>query len=58
VSATAKYVVATEPLFIGTARAHNPGDLVPFEHVEKYGWDGKVAKPETKAAQAATGSDA
>jgi hypothetical protein len=48
-----KYVVATEPLFIGTARAHNAGDLVPVENVEPNGWTDKVAKPETKAAKTA-----
>jgi hypothetical protein len=26
--------VATEPLFVGNARAHNPGDIVPEENVE------------------------
>ena len=33
---------ATEPLFLGRARAHNPGDLVPAKYVEKHGWQDKV----------------
>jgi hypothetical protein len=43
--------IATEPLFIGTARAHNPGDVVP---AEKYGWKDQVARQGTKAATKAT----
>jgi hypothetical protein len=46
--------IATEPLFIGTARAHNPGDVVPAENVEKYGWKDQVARQGTKAATKAT----
>lgn len=34
--------IATEPLFVGRARAHNPGDEVPAENVEKNGWEDKV----------------
>jgi hypothetical protein len=45
-----KAFVATEPLFIETARAHNPGDVVPAENVERYGWQKQVAREGTKAA--------
>lgn len=45
--------VATEPLFIGTARAHNPGDVVPAENVERYGWQDQVASEGSAAAEAA-----
>ena len=34
--------LAKEPLFIGRARAFNPGDPVPAKHVETYGWDDLV----------------
>jgi hypothetical protein len=44
--------VALEPLFIGTARAHNPNDRVPAENAERYGWQDSVA-PEGSAAAAA-----
>jgi hypothetical protein len=47
------YKVATEKLFVGTALAHNPGDLVPAENVEANGWKDSVAGPDTKAAKAA-----
>jgi hypothetical protein len=51
--------IATEPLFVGNARAHNPGDIVPDENVEANGWQDSVAKVGTKAAdqalEAATG---
>ena len=42
--------IATTALFVGTARAHNPGDLVPAENVERNGWSDGVAKAGTKAA--------
>jgi hypothetical protein len=45
--------VALEPLFIGTARAHNPNDRVPAENVERYGWHDSVAREDTAAAAAA-----
>lgn len=45
--------VALEPLFIGTARAHNPHDRVPAENVERYGWHDSVAREGTAAAAAA-----
>ncbi|MEV4179942.1 hypothetical protein AB0J28_00665 [Streptosporangium canum] len=41
------YYIATAPLRIGTARAHNVGDRVPVEHVEKYGWANHVRHPKT-----------
>lgn len=43
------YYIATEPLFIGGdpfSRAHNPGDRVPADHVEQYGWADKVRHPD------------
>lgn len=52
-STKSEYVVATEPLFIGTARAHNPGDLVRADTVDENGWQGKVTGRDTKAAQQA-----
>lgn len=46
--------IATEALFIGRSRAHNAGDAVPADNVEKYGWADKVAREGTKAAKSAT----
>lgn len=43
------YYIAVEPLFIDGNqfnRAHNPGDRVPADHVETYGWADKVRPPE------------
>ncbi len=51
--AESKPYVATAPLFVGTSRAHNPGDLVPAENVERNDWQDSVARPGTKAADAA-----
>jgi hypothetical protein len=58
------YYIADEPLFIEHVRAHNPGDQVPVDHVERYGWadlvhapdDDKPKKtePETDGGQATT----
>jgi hypothetical protein len=42
--------VATEPLFIGVTRAHNPGDEVPAENVQKWGWHDQVTRSTTTAA--------
>lgn len=33
---------AVKPLFVGIFRAHNPGDLVDADRVEKYGWRDSV----------------
>jgi len=49
-------LVATEPLFIGRYRAHNAGDVVPAENVERHGWSAKVAPATTTAAVEATGT--
>jgi hypothetical protein len=50
------YYIADEPLFIGIARAHNPGDLVPADHVERYGWRDKVHPPESPTTEPVTAS--
>lgn len=54
----AENLIATEPLFIGRARAANPGDVIDAQTVENNGWGDKVAKEGTKAAQQATTSTA
>lgn len=43
---------AVKPLYVGNARAHNPGDIVSAEVVKKYGWEDRVeslTKTEQKA---------
>lgn len=43
------YYIAEQPLFIGGsqfARAFNPGDRVPADHVEEHGWHDLVSAPE------------
>ncbi len=55
-----KTYIATDPLYVGTALAHNVGDVLPAENVERNGWNDSVATVGTKAAQAAqesTGDD-
>lgn len=49
----AKKYIATAPLFIGYARAHNIGDEVPADNVERNGWSDMVATEGTKAAESA-----
>lgn len=51
---TPKPLVATEPLYIGSARAYNAGDLVPAEAAEENGWTEQCAKQGTKAADKAS----
>jgi hypothetical protein len=34
--------VAKEALYVGGARAFAPGDIVPSEHVNKFGWQDLV----------------
>lgn len=52
-----KYVAA-EAIFIGGARAFNPGDPVPVSHVERGVVDkSQVVGSSTKAAQAVTGQE-
>lgn len=46
--------IATEPIEVGGFRAHNVGDEVLAANVKANGWEAKVARPETKAATAAT----
>ncbi len=45
--------IATEALYVGTARAHSPGDEVPAENVKRNGWQDAVARRGTKAATSA-----
>lgn len=47
-------VIATEDLYIGWACAHRKGDTLPAEAARRHGWEDKVAKPNTKAAQKAS----
>lgn len=49
--------IATEPLFIDGVRAHNAGDSVPADNVERNGWQDKVARAGTKAAAAVEKTD-
>ena len=49
----AQRYIATAPLFIGYARAHNVGDVVPDENVERNGWQDGVAREGSKSATAA-----
>lgn len=46
-------IIAIEALFIGTSRAHNAGDVVPADNVERHGWQDLVARQGTQAAAAA-----
>jgi hypothetical protein len=49
------YYIAEQPLFIGGsqfARAHNVGDRVPVEHVERHGWQAGVRLPDGYEAAA------
>lgn len=48
-----KTYIATEPIFVGTARAHNVGDEVPAENVKANGWEDSVVGSDTKAGKAA-----
>lgn len=36
--------IATETLYVGVAPAHQAGDEVPAENVERNGWQDKVAR--------------
>lgn len=46
-------VVATDDLLIGWAAAHRKGDTLPLSVAKAHGWDDKVARQNTKAAEAA-----
>lgn len=46
----AKPFIATAPIFIGFARAHNVGDEVPESNVKANGWEHLVSRLGTKAA--------
>lgn len=48
-----KTYIATEPIFMGTARAHSVGDEVPADNVERNGWQDSVVGSDTKAGKAA-----
>lgn len=39
--------IAKEPLYVGTARAHNPGDVVPAKNVKRNGWESLVEQQKT-----------
>lgn len=45
-----EYRIAKEDLFIGRARAHQKGDRVPVDNVERNGWQDKVVGENTKTA--------
>ncbi|MFD1547016.1 hypothetical protein [Nonomuraea guangzhouensis] len=48
------YYIATEALYLDGSqfnRAHNPGDRVPADHVEAYGWADKVRHPDDTPKQ-------
>jgi hypothetical protein len=47
--------IATQPLYVGYALAHAPGDEVPAENVKRNGWEDGVANAGTKAAKDAQG---
>jgi hypothetical protein len=49
----AQKYIATEPLFVGYARAHNIGDVVPDENVKANGWEDGVVREGSKAAEKA-----
>ena len=51
----AQRYIATEPVFIGRARAANAGDVIPESHPQFDAWKkaGLVAREDTKAAKAA-----
>lgn len=50
-----KPFIATEPLYVGMARAHSVGDEVPDDNVQRNGWQSGVARAGTKAANEAMG---
>jgi hypothetical protein len=39
------YRIAVEPLYVGAARAHVPGDRVPLDSVTRNGWETWVVMP-------------
>lgn len=43
--------IAKQPIFIGRARAHNPGDVVPARNVEKHGWHDLVTREGSAEAE-------
>lgn len=49
----AEKFVATRELFVGNARAANPGDLIDGDTVKNNGWEDGVARLGTKAAEEA-----
>ena len=46
--------IATKKIHVGTALAHNVGDVVPDANVKANGWEDSVARDGTKAAKEAT----
>jgi hypothetical protein len=53
------YYIAEQPLFIGGqfGRAHNPGDRVPPDSVDTYGWHHLVRPPDGYTAPEQTQSE-
>lgn len=51
--AASEYKIAIAPLFIGYARAYNPGDRVHVDAVKEHGWGESVVNEGTKAADEA-----
>ncbi len=49
--------IATETLYVGTAAAHQPGDVVPDDNVERNGWKDGVAREGSKSAKDASSPD-
>lgn len=53
--------IAKSPLFVGNARAHNPGDVVPDDNVERNGWQDDVEKvsdtPDAAPSKSASKAD-
>ena len=45
--------IAKTPIFFGTSRGYNPGDIVPDDVVKQHNLEDQVAREDTKAADAA-----
>lgn len=49
--------IATETLYVDHEPAHQPGDTVHPDNVKRHGWEDKVVKAGTKAAEKAAATD-